>query len=186
MIIRPLELEGLFELMPVRHGDDRGFFSETWNRRTWAAAGFDIDFVQDNQSLSAAAGTLRGMHFQVPPRAQVKLVRVIQGAILDVVVDIRKGSPTFRRSASIELSREKWNQLFVPIGFAHGFVTLLPNTEVAYKVSDTYSPAHERAIRFDDPALDIAWPKALQPFQLSPKDRAAPLLADIDAGFSYP
>jgi dTDP-4-dehydrorhamnose 3,5-epimerase len=185
MHVRALGLDGVIEITPVRYGDDRGFFSETWNRHTWEAVGIAIDFVQDNQSLSAASGTLRGLHFQLPPRAQTKLVRVLTGAIFDVAVDIRKGSPTFGRWVFVELSREKWNQLLVPAGFAHGFVTLVPNTEVAYKVSDTYSPEHERVIRFDDPALGIAWPQSLQPYQLSTKDRAAPLLSEIDTGFSY-
>ena len=185
MEIKALDLDGVFEIAPARHGDDRGFFSETWNRRVLQDAGIPIDFVQDNQSLSAAAGTLRGLHFQTPPHAQAKLVRVLQGAVFDVAVDIRVGSPTFGQWVGTELSRSKWNQLFVPIGFAHGFVTLVPDTEVAYKVSDYYAAEHDRAIRFDDPAIGIDWPAGLPPFQLSEKDRAAPRLADIDTGFVY-
>ena len=154
----------------------------TWNRKALAEAGVDVDFVQDNQSLSATAGTLRGLHFQIP---QAKLVRVPSGAFFDVAVDIRRGSPTFGRWVGVELSREKWNQLFVPLGFAHGFFTLRPNTEVAYKVSDYYSPTHDRAIRFDDPTIGIARPQGLALSRLSAKDKAAPLLSEVDTGFVY-
>lgn len=185
MNVRALAMPGLLEITPTRHGDERGFFSETWNSRALQAAGVDVDFVQDNQSLSAAAGTLRGLHFQTPPRAQTKLIRVLNGAIFDVVVDLRKGSPTFGEWLGLELSREKWNQLLVPAGFAHGFVTLAANTEVAYKVSDYYSPAHDRSVRFDDPAIGVEWPMKFSPFELSAKDRAAPLLADVDADFVF-
>ena len=183
MQLKSLPLAEVFEITPTRHGDERGFFSETWNRRVLEDAGISIDFVQDNQSLSAAAGTLRGLHFQPPPHAQAKLVRVLQGAVFDVAVDIRAGSPTFGQWVGIELSRSKWNQLLVPVGFAHGFVTLVPDTEVAYKVSDYYAPENDRAIRFDDPVIGIDWPAGLPPFQLSDKDRAAPRLSDIDTGF---
>ena len=185
MRLEPLALPEVVEITPPRHGDDRGFFSETWNRRAFQDGGISIDFVQDNQSLSAAAGTLRGLHFQTPPHAQAKLVRVLQGAIFDVAVDIRAGSPTFGQWVGLELSRAKWNQLFIPVGFAHGFVTLVPETEVAYKVSDFYAPEHDHAIRFDDPAIGIDWPEGLPPFELSDRDRAAPRLADIDTGFVY-
>lgn len=185
MKVRMLEIDGVFEITPVRHGDERGFFSETWSRRSLAEAGADMDFVQDNQSMSAAVGTLRGLHFQTPPFAQAKLVRVVSGAVLDVAVDIRVGSPTFGRWVGLELSREKWNQLFVPVGFAHGFVTLVPDTEVSYKVSNYYSQEHDRAIRFDDPAIGVDWPRSLAPFQVSPKDKDAPRLAEIEPGFVY-
>ncbi len=185
MKVRMCDIAGVVEITTICHGDGRGFFSETWNHRALAEAGVDVDFVQDNQSLSVAAGTLRGLHFQTPPFAQAKLVRVLSGAVFDVVVDIRKGSPTFRRWVGVELSRDKWNQLFVPIGFAHGFVTLLPNTEVAYKVSNYYSPAHDRTIRFDDPAIDISWPTELAPYHLSAKDRAAPLMCGVETGFFF-
>lgn len=183
--VEQTSLLGVLLVMPHFVRDERGFFSEIWNRKALVEVGIDIDFVQDNQSLSAAAGTLRGLHFQTPPIAQAKLVRVLNGAIFDVAVDIRKGSPTFGRWVGVELSREKWNQLFIPAGFAHGFVTLVPNTEVAYKVSDYYSPAHDRAIRFDDPAIGITWPQGLAPFQLSAKDEAAPPLSEIDTSFVY-
>lgn len=185
MKIRKLDIDDLLEITTVRREDERGFFSETWNRRTLAEVGVDVEFVQDNHSLSVAAGTVRGLHFQTPPFAQAKLVRVLSGKILDIAVDIRLGSPTFGRWVGVELSAEKWNQLFIPIGFAHGFVTLLPNTEIAYKVSNYYSPEHDRTILFDDPALAIQWPLELAPFQLSIKDREGQPLSKVDAGFIY-
>ena len=184
--VRRLELDGVLEILPKRHGDPRGFFSETWNRRTLSGAGIDLDFVQDNHSRSSEAGTLRGLHFQTPPHAQAKLVRVIRGAILDIAVDIRKGSPTFGQWVGVEVSSEKWNQVLVPVGFAHGFLTLEPDTEVAYKVTDYYAPDCDRCIRFDDRAIGISWPASLAPFRLSAKDSAAPLLAEVDTGFLYP
>jgi dTDP-4-dehydrorhamnose 3,5-epimerase len=186
MNIRQLELDGVFEIVPTKHGDDRGFFSETWNRDALAKVGIDLAFVQDNHSHSSAPGTLRGLHYQSPPYAQAKLVRVVRGAIFDVAVDIRKGSPTFGRWISLEVSSQRWNQLLVPVGFAHGFVTLTPDTEVIYKVDAVYSPDHDRSIRYDDPTIGIRWPIELPPFQLSKKDREAPLLADSDPGFFYP
>jgi dTDP-4-dehydrorhamnose 3,5-epimerase len=175
--IRKLALDGLLEIVPKRHGDARGYFSETWNAERFAEAGIDLTFVQDNHSHSAAAGVLRGLHYQLPPRSQDKLLRVLRGSIFDVVVDIRRSSPTFRKWASLEISAEKGNQILVPKGFAHGFVTLVPDTEILYKVTDTYSPEHDRAIRFDDPAIGIAWPSLACDFQLSDRDRKAPLLA---------
>jgi dTDP-4-dehydrorhamnose 3,5-epimerase len=186
MNIRQLELDGVLEMVPTKHGDERGFFSETWNRQALAEVCLDLAFVQDNHSLSSASGTLRGLHYQSPPYAQAKLVRVVRGAIFDVAVDIRKGSPTFGRWASLEVSSQRWNQLLVPVGFAHGFVTLTPDTEVIYKVDAVYSPDHDRSIRYDDPTIGIRWPTELMPFQLSEKDRKAPLLADSDTGFFYP
>ncbi|MEZ2333316.1 dTDP-4-dehydrorhamnose 3,5-epimerase [Mesorhizobium sp. RCC_202] len=175
--VRKLALEGLLEIVPKRHGDARGYFSETWNAERFAEAGIDLIFVQDNHSYSAAAGVLRGLHYQLPPRAQAKLLRVLRGSVFDVVVDIRRSSPTFRKWASLEISAEKGNQILVPKGFAHGFVTLVPDTEILYKVTDTYSPEHDRSIRFDDPAIGIAWPWLTGDFQLSDKDSKAPLLA---------
>ena len=175
--VRKLALEGLLEILPKRHGDARGYFSETWNAERFAEAGIDLTFVQDNHSYSATAGVLRGLHYQVPPRAQAKLLRVLRGRVFDVVVDIRRSSPTFRKWASLEISAEKGNQILVPKGFAHGFVTLVPDTEILYKVTDTYSPEHDRSIRFDDPAIRIAWPSLAGDFQLSDRDRKAPLLA---------
>ena len=181
--IRRLALDGLIELRPQRFADDRGFFSETWNAAAWREAGIAIDFVQDNHSLSNARGTLRGLHFQAPPSAQAKLVRVTRGSAFDVAVDLRPGSPTYRQWAGVTLSAAEWNQLLIPEGFAHGFLTLEPDTEVQYKASAVYSPAHDRAIRFDDPAIDIAWPIPADDLILSDRDRAAPLLADVETGF---
>jgi dTDP-4-dehydrorhamnose 3,5-epimerase len=177
--IRPLALEGVTEILAPRLGDDRGFFSEVWNEAELAQAGFDIRFVQDNHSYSAAKGVLRGLHFQVPPAAQQKLVRVSRGAIFDVAVDIRQGSATFGRWVGLVVSAEQWNQILIPAGFAHGFVTLEEHTEVQYKVDAPYRPAHERSIRFDDPQIGIEWPFAADAMQLSPKDRDAPLLSSM-------
>ena len=179
---RPLELPELIELTPRRFGDDRGFFSEVWNHARFAEAGIPTQFVQDNVSLSRSKGVLRGLHFQTPPAAQAKLVRVSRGSIFDVGVDIRRSSPTFGRWAGVVLSAEKWNQLYVPEGFAHGFVTLEDDTEVTYKVSAAYCPEHDRSIRFDDPAIGIDWPLDGEPV-LSDKDAKAPLLADVETGF---
>ncbi|MBZ9656065.1 dTDP-4-dehydrorhamnose 3,5-epimerase [Phyllobacterium lublinensis] len=178
--VRPLALEGVLEIFPRKFGDDRGFFSETYNAESFAAAGISLQFVQDNHSLSASRGVLRGLHYQLPPRAQDKLVRVVKGSILDVVVDIRKSSPTFRKWISLEVSAKKWNQILVPKGFAHGFVTLEDNTEVVYKVTDYYSPEHDRSLRFDDPSIDIEWPFDASAIQLSDKDQKAPLLDGAD------
>jgi dTDP-4-dehydrorhamnose 3,5-epimerase len=183
--VHPLALSGLFEIVPVRHGDARGFFSETWSAPDLAAEGIEVAFVQDNHSLSAEAGVLRGLHYQAPPAAQIKLVRVVRGAIYDVAVDIRHGSPTFGRWIGLTISAEAWNQILVPEGFAHGFVTLEPNTEVVYKVSAPYSPEHDRAIRWDDPAIGVDWPLEGRPPILSDKDRAAPPLAEADVAFRY-
>ncbi|WP_421913895.1 dTDP-4-dehydrorhamnose 3,5-epimerase [Mesorhizobium sp.] len=175
--VRSLGLEGVLEIIPKRFGDARGFFVETYNAQRFSEAGIALPFVQDNQSYSAAAGVLRGLHYQLPPRAQDKLLRVIRGRILDVAVDIRKGSGTFGKWVALEVSAEKGNQILVPKGFAHGFVTLVPDTEVLYKVSDTYSPQHDRSIRFDDPTIGIDWPSVAGGFQLSDKDLKAPTLA---------
>ena len=181
--IHRLALDGLLEIRPKRFGDDRGFFSETWNETAWREAGVEIKFVQDNHSLSRPSGTLRGLHFQTPPFAQAKLVRVTSGSIFDVAVDLRIQSPTFCQWAGVILSAEEWNQLLVPAGFAHGFLTLEPDTEVQYKASAPYSPPHDRSVRFDDPALAINWPLPAADLFLSDKDRSAPLLAEVETGF---
>jgi dTDP-4-dehydrorhamnose 3,5-epimerase len=181
--IRRLALEGLLEIRPRRFADDRGFFSETWNEAAWRQAGITLAFVQDNHSLSKARGTLRGLHFQAPPAAQAKLVRVARGSAFDVAVDLRPQSPTYRQWAAVTLSAAEWNQLLIPEGFAHGFLTLEPDTEVQYKASAAYSPSHDRAIRFDDPAIAIDWPLPAAELILSDRDRAAPLLANADTGF---
>ena len=180
MEVRQTGLDGVVELVPRKFEDSRGFFSETYNAAVFRDAGIDLTFVQDNHSLSVPRGVLRGLHYQLPPRAQDKLVRVVKGAIFDVAVDIRRSSPTFGRWVGVELSAEKWNQLLVPKGFAHGFVTLVDNTEVVYKVTDTYSREHDRAIRFDDPRIAIDWPIAPEAVILSDKDRAAPPLESAD------
>ncbi|GGB61190.1 dTDP-4-dehydrorhamnose 3,5-epimerase [Roseibium aquae] len=180
--IRPLGLEGVVEIIPKKFGDERGFFSETFNAKVLKEAGIEIDFVQDNHSFSAQKGVLRGLHFQTPPFAQDKLVRVTRGAVFDVVVDIRKGSPTFAKWVGVEISAKKWNQVLVPKGFAHGFVTLEPDTEFLYKVSNYYSRDCDRSIRFDDPQIGVEWPIDSAVI-LSDKDRAAGLLAETETGF---
>lgn len=169
---------------PKKIGDARGFFSETYNRQIFAKAGIDLEFVQDNQSLSAEVGTIRGLHFQSPPFAQAKLVRVTRGAILDIAVDIRRSSSSFGQHVAVELSRENWRQLLVPVGFAHGFVTLEPDTEVIYKVSNYYSPANDRGLAFDDPALGIDWRLDISRAILSDKDRRHPRLAELPLVFA--
>lgn len=181
--VRPTSLPGVLEIRPTRIGDERGFFSEVWSERAFAGAVADVRFVQDNHSFSREVGVLRGLHFQAPPAAQAKLVRVSRGSVFDVAVDIRPSSLTYRQWLGVRLSAAEWNQLYVPEGFAHGFVTLEPDTEVQYKVSAPYSRDHDRAIRFDDPAICVEWPIDRQALILSDKDRSAPLLADADTGF---
>lgn len=183
--VRRLALPDVCEIVPPRFADARGFFSETWSAPALAAAGIGTGFVQDNHSLSVEAGVLRGLHYQEPPFAQAKLVRVVRGAIWDVAVDIRHGSPTFGHWVGLHVSAEAWNQILVPEGFAHGFVTLEPSTEVVYKVSAAYSREHDRGLRWDDPALAIAWPLEGRAPLLSDKDRNAPLLADAAPAFRY-
>jgi dTDP-4-dehydrorhamnose 3,5-epimerase len=184
--IRKLDLPEILELSPRKFGDDRGFFSETFNRHRLAEKGIAIDWVQDNQSHSAEAYTLRGLHYQEPPFAQDKLVRVLRGRVLDVVVDIRQGAPSYGRWVALELSATAFNQILVPVGFAHGFLTLEPHTEVFYKVSAPYSRDHDRSIRFDDPAIGVPWPlNGAHPI-LSEKDQAAPSLAEAKPPFFYP
>ena len=180
MNVRPTALPDVLEITPRRHGDGRGWFSETWNQRAWTAAtGLDVSWVQDNESFSALVGTVRGVHFQVDPTPQAKLVRVESGRILDVAVDLRRSSATYLMNVTFELSAERGNQLFIPEGFGHGFVTLEPNCLVAYKVSDFYDPATDRAISWRDPALNIDWGSSVDEATLSDKDASAPLLADL-------
>jgi len=168
---------------PTRFGDDRGWFSETYRADTLAAAGVMDALVQDNQSFSAQVGTVRGLHFQVAPFAQAKLVRVLQGAILDVAVDLRRSSPTYGQHVAVRLDAEKGEQLFVPVGFAHGFCTLEPDTMIAYKVSAYYSRDCDRGVRWDEPAFGIDWPVTAATAVLSDKDRVAPLLVDLGPAF---
>jgi dTDP-4-dehydrorhamnose 3,5-epimerase len=177
-----MRLAGLCEIRPRRFGDERGFFSEVWSKEAMGAAGLAIEWVQDNHSFSASKGVLRGLHFQEAPAAQDKLIRVSRGAIFDVAVDIRLRSPTFGQWDGAVLSADYWNQMLVPKGFAHGFVTLEDNTEVQYKVSAPYRADLDRAIRYDDPAIGIVWPDVGVPLTLSDKDRRAPLLAEIQPG----
>ncbi len=180
-----LSIPDVLEVRTKKFGDARGFFSETFNHARFRDAGIDLDWVQDNQSMSAERHTLRGLHYQEPPFVQAKLVRVLRGRIFDVVVDIRQGSPHFGQWASLELSADAFNQILVPGGFAHGFLTLEPDTEVLYKVSAPYSAAHDRSIRWDDPALAIDWPLNGHEPVLSDKDRNAPLLTEVDLPFTY-
>lgn len=185
MDIERLAIPEVLLIKPRRFGDHRGFFSETWNRQAFREAGIDLDFVQDNHSLSAEPGTLRGLHFQTPPRAQDKLVRVVRGAIFDVAVDIRVGSPTYGHWVGAEVSAEAWNQILVPKGFAHGFCTLTSDTEVIYKVTDLYAPDCDKGLAWDDPDLAIDWPCDPAKAVLSDKDRRHPRLADLPQYFRY-
>ena len=178
MNVKPSELPEVLILTPKRFDDARGFFSETYNERLWQELGIDLRFVQDNHSRSAQPGTVRGLHYQLPPHAQNKLVRVTRGAILDIAVDIRVGSPTFGRHVSTVISAAEWNQILVPAGFAHGYATLEPDTEVFYKTTDFYAPDFERAIRWNDPAIGIEWGLAPGHVVVSDRDAQAPLLAD--------
>ena len=182
MQIETTRLPGVLILTPARHGDARGFFSEIWNRRALAGAGIDLDFVQDNQSLSGAANTLRGLHFQAPPHAQDKLVRCGRGALFDVAVDIRKGSPSYGAWVGAELSAENGRQMLVPKGFLHGFVTRQPDTEILYKCTDYYAPDCDGAVHWGSCGID--WGLAGDPV-LSARDAAAPPLSEFDSPFVW-
>lgn len=171
-------------LTPRRFGDDRGWFSETWNASRMRDAGLDLAWVQDNHSMSASPGTLRGLHYQSPPRAQDKLVRCTRGAILDVAVDFREGSPSFGRWVGVELTAANGRQLLVPKGFLHGFVTRVADTEVQYKCTDEYAPDCDGAVRWDDPDIGIDWGLDGLPV-LSAKDQAAPMLRDMRSPFVW-
>lgn len=181
--VRPLSIPDLKLVVPRRFADERGYFTETWSRKALRAAGIDCDFCQDNVSLSAMAGTVRGLHFQEPPDAQAKLVGVLAGRIFDVALDLRKSSATFGRHVSIELDAEQGAQLFIPRGFAHGFCTLAPGTLVFYKVDAHYAAPSDRGVFWADPALGIAWPVAPQAARLSPKDAALPRFDQIASPF---
>lgn len=182
--VNELKAKGLLAILPKRFGDDRGFFEETWSSRDLNSVGINLVFLQDNHSYSAPVGTLRGLHYQAPPHAQDKLVRCSRGAIFDVAVDIRLGSPTYGQWEGLELSRENGKQLLVPKGFLHGFLTLEPDTEVQYKCTDYYAPESDGSVRWD--SAGIVWP--LGPSQvpvLSPKDVAAQHFADFVSPFTY-
>lgn len=185
MQIEKTALEGVLVLTPRRFGDHRGFFSESWNHKLLADHGILHDFVQDNHSLSHRVGTIRGLHFQAPPHAQTKLVRCGRGALFDVAVDIRRGSPSFGQWIGVELSAVNGRQLLIPKGFLHGFATRLPDTEILYKCTDYYAPEADGVVRFDDPDIGIDW--GVDPVQavLSGKDTAAPRLRDIETPFTY-
>ncbi len=185
MEITETALPGVLVLTPKRFGDARGFFSESWNKERMEAAGLHYDFVQDNHSVSAKVGTLRGLHFQAPPRAQDKLVRCGRGALYDVAVDIREGSPTYGKWVGEELTFENGKQLLVPAGFLHGFVTRAPDTEIVYKCSDYYSPEADGAVVWNDPDIGIDWGLGGTEPVLSDKDTAAPLLRELGTVFSY-
>lgn len=173
------DLPGVRIVEPVRHGDHRGFFAETWHASRFADAGLDRPWMQDNHSRSQTPGTLRGLHFQAPPHAQSKLVRVVRGRVLDVAVDIRRGSATFGQHVAVELSEANFRQLYVPAGFAHGFVTLEPDTEVLYKVDAGYAPDADMGIAWNDPDLGIDWGVANDAVVLSEKDQRHPTLAEL-------
>jgi dTDP-4-dehydrorhamnose 3,5-epimerase len=182
MDILPLPLPDLKLLRPKRFGDERGWFMETYRRDALAAAGIDESFVQDNQSFSAARGTVRGLHLQRPPRAQAKLVRVLAGRILDVALDLRRSSPSFGRHVAVELEADG-TSIYIPAGFAHGFCTLTADVMVAYKVSDTYAPEAETGVLWNDPALGIAWPVTESEATLSARDSRLPRLAELEPIF---
>lgn len=185
MQIEQTALPGVVILTPARFGDARGFFSESWSRKRLAEAGIDLDFVQDNHSVSARAGTVRGLHFQSPPHAQAKLVRCGRGVLWDVAVDIRRGSHSFGQWVGVELSAENGRQLLIPAGFLHGFVTREDDTEIVYKCTDYYAPECDGALRWDDPQIGIDW--GLEPGHaiLSDKDARAPLLAAFETPFTW-
>lgn len=179
-----LALPDIVEIVPQKIGDERGFFSEVWKQSAFEDENLVFHWVQDNQSISAEEGTVRGLHYQRPPFAQDKLVRVLRGSLYDVAVDIRQGSSTYGQWVGVELSAAKWNQLLIPAGFAHGFMTTAPDTEVLYKVSAPYSAQHEGAIFWNDPDLAITWPLPAHATILSAKDKAAPRFADYVPVFS--
>ena len=184
MKILNTKIDGVMVVEPTVFGDHRGWFTETYSQNKFSEAGIDLNFVQDNHSYSAAKGTLRGLHYQLNPKAQSKLVRCTKGSIFDVAVDIRIGSPTYGQWFGIELSSENKKQLLIPKGFAHAFMTLTDDVEVQYKVDELYSPENDRGIIWNDPSIKIQWPIDITPI-LSEKDKKAPLLKNADNNFSY-
>jgi dTDP-4-dehydrorhamnose 3,5-epimerase len=185
MHIERFPIDGIFAFAPLKRADARGYFSETYRKDALAAVGIPTEFVQDNHVYSAAAGVLRGLHFQTPPHAQGKLVRCIRGSVLDVCVDIRKGSPTYGQHVAVELSADNWKQLWAPPGFAHGYVTLETNCEVIYKVTDYWAPECERAIAWNDPVLGIDWRLPLADLTLAEKDQKNPALSQLEPVFRF-
>jgi dTDP-4-dehydrorhamnose 3,5-epimerase len=185
MRAEPQSIPEVLLITPDRFGDDRGFFSETWSHKRYAEISIPELFVQDNHSLSREAGVVRGLHCQLAPSAQGKLIRVVRGAIWDVAIDIRHGSPTYGQHVAVVLSAENWQQLWIPRGFLHGFATLVPDTEVIYKVTAPYDPVHERAVIWNDPDVALPWPVDESKVVLSAKDAKAPLLADSPTWFHY-
>jgi dTDP-4-dehydrorhamnose 3,5-epimerase len=183
MLVQALEIPDVKLITTPRLYDQRGFFAETYNRQRLAEFGIEANFVQDNHSFSSVRGVVRGLHFQISPHAQAKLVRVTRGAIFDVALDIRRGSPTCGKHVSTVLSAESWAQIWIPEGFAHGFCTLEPNTEVVYKTTDHYAPDCSRGVKWDDPALGIPWPADAQDAVLSDADRNYPRFADLPVAF---
>ena len=181
MNIIKTDIEDVIIIEPKVFGDHRGWFTETYSKEKFREFGIDIDFIQDNHSLSAQKGTLRGLHFQLNPKAQTKLVRCTKGRILDVAVDIREGSPTYKKWVAVELTEENKKQLLIPKGFAHGFLTLTDDVEVQYKVDEYYSPENDRSIRYDDPEIGVAW--GIEDPILSEKDLNAPMLEDCSINF---
>jgi dTDP-4-dehydrorhamnose 3,5-epimerase len=183
MQVERLAIPDVILVTPPKFGDSRGFFSETFNAARFAEAGISAPFVQDNQSLSEKRGTIRGLHCQISPNIQGKLVRVVKGSIWDVAVDARRGSPTYGQHVAAILSADNWSQLWVPGGFLHGFCTLEPGTEVIYKVTAPYDRAAERGVIWNDPSLALPWPVSAEEAQLSDKDRQLPKLADCEKWF---
>lgn len=183
--VTPLAISDVLLVQPRKFKDDRGYFVETFSRRELETVGIKNDFVQDNQSLSTRRGTLRGLHFQRPPHSQAKLVRVVRGAVFDVAIDLRRGSPTFAKWCATTLTAEEGHQLFVPRGFAHAFCTLEPDTEIAYKVDDYYVAESDTGIIWNDPDIGVSWPIAVRELTLSDKDAALPRLADFESPFVY-
>ena len=184
MEYRTFGIDGLVEIVPRKIGDERGYFAEVFREDGFSGHAPGIEFVQDNQSLSVRPGTIRGIHFQSHPHAQGKLVRCTAGSVLDVAVDLRRDSPTYGRSVSAVLTAEAVNQLWIPVGFGHAFCTLEPNSVIAYRVTDYYSPADDKGVAWDDPDIGIDWPDVADPDTLSPKDRVQPALADLPQYFS--
>lgn len=179
-----LDLDGVFEIKPQKMGDERGYFSEIFRMDDFARHGPPVEFVQDNQSFSARVGTVRGIHFQSPPSAQGKLVRCIAGSLLDVAVDLRSDSPTFGRWVAVTLSAEELNQLWVPVGFGHGFCTLEPNTVISYRVTNYYNPEHDFGVRWDDADIGVEWPDVANPDSLSVRDQRQPSFAELPRFFT--